>query len=154
MDLERAFVALLNTGLEPRPGHFRLFREAVLEEWRAAQASQTRERAAYQRQTAALQRRLEQLDQAYIYERAIDRDTYTAQRDHLREELAIVRLQINDTDAVIDDFAGYLDFAIEVMQRAGTWWTTAATTDERGEAAGDAVSHRIDLEEGPISRTG
>ena len=55
--------------------------------------------------------RLDRIDEAFLHERSIDRQTYERQRDQLREQVALAEIELND--AVLDqlDIDGVLAFA-------------------------------------------
>jgi hypothetical protein len=46
--------------------------------------------------------RLDRIDEAFLHERSIDRQTYERQRDQLREQLALAEIEL--ADAVLDQF--------------------------------------------------
>jgi DNA invertase Pin-like site-specific DNA recombinase len=94
-DVESLFVAHLER-FKPDPGYVRLFREIVLDVWRS---EQTRARDVEKLRTervASIQRRLDRLEEAFIYEQSIDHATYDKQRDRLLEELTIANLDLHD----------------------------------------------------------
>jgi len=66
--------------------------------------------------------RLDRIDEAFLHERSIDRQTYERQRDQLREQLALVEIELND--AVLDqlDVDGVLAFAEHVVTNAARLW--------------------------------
>jgi hypothetical protein len=47
--------------------------------------------AGIERKQKAIREKLDRLDQAFLFERSIDIDTYDRHRDRLREELTLVR---------------------------------------------------------------
>jgi hypothetical protein len=53
-------------------------------------------REAYQQRVEHLNSRLKPLNEAFIYERAIDQRTYDEQRSELRDLLAVAEIQMND----------------------------------------------------------
>jgi hypothetical protein len=66
--------------------------------------------------------RLDRIDEAFLHERSIDRQTYERQRDQLREQLALAEIELND--AVLDqlDIDGVLAFAEHVVTNAARLW--------------------------------
>lgn len=62
------------------------------------------------------------IDEAFLHERSIDRQTYERQRDQLREQLALAEIELND--AVLDqlDVDGVLAFAEHVVTNAARLW--------------------------------
>jgi hypothetical protein len=72
----------------------KLFRAVVLDAWaeRESEARGLRER--HESRVKTLQERLELLEDAFIYRRAIDQETFDRQRDKLREELALAEIDV------------------------------------------------------------
>jgi DNA invertase Pin-like site-specific DNA recombinase len=128
--LEQAFLDVLDR-LRPDPAYWALFRASVLNVWQSAKQQHQGTRASITRQIAALERQAEQLDQAFIYNRAIDEQTYHAQRDRLRERLAIARLELNDASEHLRTIDDDLDYAHRLFMGARQLWTDAASTARR-----------------------
>jgi len=72
--------------LQPSPGYMRLLRECVLRIWKARKAAVREELANAERAAKAIQDRLDRLDEAFLFERSIDIDTYDRHAEKLREE--------------------------------------------------------------------
>ena len=88
------------------PAYMRLFREIVLDVWRVEQAQAVNKEAALSARVADVQRKLERLDEVFIYQQAIDRTTYETQRDKLREELTIAEFAAHDAKIEAFDVEG------------------------------------------------
>ena len=88
------------------------------QEWLAAEALVARVRK--------LQAKLDRLEDVFIYDRAIDRDTYTSQLDRLREELALADLELHDARIEGLDVEGVLGFAEFLIANAGRVWAEAS----------------------------
>jgi hypothetical protein len=73
--LEGLFVDELGQ-LQPTPGYMRLVKELVLLAWEHLKAEVGTEGADAERQTKAIQQKLDRLAEAFIYAEAIDQDTY------------------------------------------------------------------------------
>jgi hypothetical protein len=86
--------------LQPSPGYIRLLKESVLRIWKARKAALREELANAERAAKAIQDKLDRLDEAFLFERSIDIDTYDRHAEKLREELTLVR---------IDRHSGQLD---------------------------------------------
>ena len=69
----------------------------------------------------ASQQRLDRIEDAFLHERSIDRQTYERQRDKLREQLSLAEMELSD--AVLDDLdvEGVLGFAEHVLTAAQLW---------------------------------
>jgi hypothetical protein len=62
--------------LQPTPGYMRLLKESVLQVWKARKAAVRDELANAERTAKAIQDKLERLDEAFLFERSIDIETY------------------------------------------------------------------------------
>ena len=89
------FVELLER-LCPQPGYSRLFGQTIIDVWEHKQSEATKLHEKAQRRLAALRGRKERLVEAFIYERAIDRDTYQEQVDKLNEQIALAEIDEQD----------------------------------------------------------
>jgi len=112
--------------LQPTPGYMRLLNESILQIWKARKASVKAELTNAERAAKAIQDKLNRLDEAFLFERSIDIDTYDRHAERLREELTLAR---------IDRHSGYLDeldveailaFAERVLPRAADLWIQAS----------------------------
>ncbi len=74
----------------------------------------------------AIQQKLDKLDEAFLYSEAIDLTTYGRQRDKLREELTLAKID-HHTEAVDElDVEGILAFAERILPRASDLWVQAS----------------------------
>lgn len=128
--LETAFLALLDT-LRPRPGVWRLLEARVLEVWQAEQREAGASRAAARSQLANLQRKLARVDEAFLYDRTIDEPSYRAQRDALRESIALATMEAAQATVDEIDVEGMLAFARIALTQASALWTAATSIEER-----------------------
>ena len=94
-ELETQFVKLLET-LRPKPEFVRLFREVVLDVWKERHTSAATLRTELERRILTLGNRETLLEEAFVFERRVDAATYERQRDKLREELALARIELED----------------------------------------------------------
>src|SRR4051812_27704106 len=62
--------------LQPTPGYMRLLKESVLHIWKARKAAVREELASAERAAKTIQEKLDRLDEAFLFERSIDIDTY------------------------------------------------------------------------------
>jgi hypothetical protein len=86
-----------------------------------------RERTTEQeRRLKAVRQKLDRLDEAFLYSESIDLDTYGRQRDKLREELTLSKIDYH-TEAVEElDVEGILAFAERILPRAADLWVQAS----------------------------
>ena len=74
----------------------------------------------------AIRQRLDKLDEAYLYAETIDAATYSRQRDKLREELTLAKID-HQADAIDElDVEGILAFAERILPRASELWVQAS----------------------------
>jgi hypothetical protein len=67
-----------------------------------------------------------QLDEAFLYSESIDLTSYSRQRDKLREELTLAKIE-HHTEAVDKlDVEGILAFAERILPRASDLWVQAS----------------------------
>jgi hypothetical protein len=61
-----------------------------------------------------------------LYRKEIDRATYERQRDKLREDIALVRIELEDAKLEEIDIEGLLGFAEHVLTNAARLWIEAS----------------------------
>ena len=151
--LDAEFVALLEQ-LQPNAAYMRLFREIVLDVWKQHKADAIQQRKALERRGRELQRRLDRLEETFIYKSSIDQVTYDRQRDKLREEMALAELDVRDARLDELDVEGILSFADHLLTNAARIWAEASLDQRQrlqqvffpdglrfdGEAFGTAVT--------------
>jgi hypothetical protein len=123
--LEGLFVDELER-LQPTPGYMRLLKESVLRVWQERKAAVKTEVDDVERKAKTIQQNLDRLDDAFIFARSIDLDTYERQRDRLREELTLVQIDRHGSQLDELDVAGILAFAERVLPRASDLWVQAS----------------------------
>lgn len=123
--LEGLFVDELER-LQPTPGYMRLLKESVLRVWHQHKASVRGELDDVERKAKALRQKLDRLDEAFIFARAIDLETYERQRDRVREELTLVQIDRHSTQLEALDVEGILAFVERVLPRAADLWVRAS----------------------------
>ena len=151
--LDAEFVALLEQ-LQPNAAYMRLFREIVLDVWKQHEADAIQQRKAVARRGTELRRRLDRLEETFIYKSSIDQATYDRQRDKLREEMALADIELHDAKLDELDVEGILGFADHLLTNAARIWTEASLDQRQrlqqvffpeglqfdGEAFGTAVT--------------
>lgn len=123
-ELEAKFLTLLEH-LRPKPEFLALFRAIVLDIWKAKREDATARRTAAERKMAELKRRKEQLVEAFIYQRAIDQETYKAQLDKLNEGMTLAEMDQHEQRTEELDLEAVLDFAERVALNASRLWLEA-----------------------------
>ncbi len=123
--LEGLFVEELER-LQPTPAYMRLIKESVLRAWHDQKAAIRQAASDNERRVKAIQQRLDRLDEAFIFAKSIDLDTYERQRDKLREELTLAQIDRHATELDELDVEGILAFAERVLPRAADLWVQAS----------------------------
>jgi site-specific DNA recombinase len=116
--------------LQPTPGYMRLLKESVLRIWKARKAAVREELDIVERGAKAIQEKLDRLDEAFLFERSIDIDTYDRHAEKLREELTLARIERHSGHLKELDVEGILAFVERVLPRAADLWVQA-TLDQR-----------------------
>jgi DNA invertase Pin-like site-specific DNA recombinase len=127
--LEARFLELLES-LQPRAEFMALFRAIVLDVWKKRCSGAASLRVSLESRLAVLQRREAQLEDAFVYERRIDAESYERQRDRMRQDIAFVRIELEDARLEEIDVEGLLGFAEHVLGNAARLWLDA-TADQR-----------------------
>jgi hypothetical protein len=117
--LDGAFVDELEL-LQPTPGHMRLVKDRILCVWEQRRAEAKERATEQQRRVSAIQQKLDKLDEAFLYSESIDVTTYGRQRDKLREELTLAKID-HHAEAVDElDVEGILAFAEPICRAPQT----------------------------------
>ncbi len=122
--VEAAFLTHLE-GSKPEPGYLKLFRAIVLDVWRAEQGKARGLRQLRTARVGELQARLERLEEAFIYERAIDKRVYQRQRDRVQQDLASAERDLDDARIRQWDVEGILAFAEHLIANIAAVWLEA-----------------------------
>jgi hypothetical protein len=94
--LEGLFVDELRE-LQPSPGYMRLVKERVLHAWRELREDARTRADEIERRLKTIRQKLDRLDEAFLYERSIDIETYDRQKDRLREEQTLAQIDRHST---------------------------------------------------------
>lgn len=128
--LEELFVDEL-TRLQPTAGFMRLVRDRVLSAWRAMQGDAKQRIAEIERKQKSIREKLDRLDQAFLFERSIDMDTYDRHHDKLREELTLVQMDRHSSELEEMDVEGILAFAERVLPSASNLWVQSSLAQKQ-----------------------
>ena len=123
--LETLFAAELSR-LQPTAGYMRLLKESVTELWKARVVAAREEIAAADQRAKAVQQKLNRLDEAFLYERSIDIETYDRHTEKLREELTLLKIDRHADELDELDVQGVLAFAERVLPRAADLWVQSS----------------------------
>jgi site-specific DNA recombinase len=123
--LEGAFVDELAL-LQPTPGYMRLVKDRILCVWQQRCAEAGERTTEQERRVKTIRQKLDRLDEAFLYSESIDLATYSRQRDKVREELTLSKID-HHTEAVDElDVEGILAFAERILPRASDLWVQAS----------------------------
>ena len=128
--LEELFVDEL-ARLQPTPGFMRLVKDRVLTAWREMQGDARKRIAEIERKQKAIREKLDRLDQAFLFERSIDIDTYDRHRDKLREELTLAQMDRHTAELEEMDVEGILAFAERVLPSASNLWVQSSLAQKQ-----------------------
>ena len=104
----------------------RLVKDRILCVWQQRCAEAGERTAEQERRVKAIRQKLDRLDEAFLYSESIDLATYSRQRDKLREELTLSKID-HHTEAVDElDVEGILAFAERILPRASDLWVQAS----------------------------
>src|SRR4051812_29086669 len=123
--LEELFVDEL-ARLQPTAGFMRLVKDRVLHVWREMKSDAAQRIAEMERKQKAIREKLDRLDQAFLFERTIDIDTYDRHRDKLREELTLAQMDRHSSELEEMDVEGILAFAERVLPSASNLWVQSS----------------------------
>ena len=129
-ELEDRFVTIME-GLKPAPRFVAVFKDVVLQVWHEQRRSLAAKREERERSVATLRSRLESVEQAFLFEKSIDSQTYVAQRDELREHLAVADLALHETQIDELDVEGLVNFAGYALEQAARLWLEASPRQKR-----------------------
>ena len=96
----------------------RVFRAIVMDVWQSRRASAEQIIADLTARLAGLQRREALLEEAFLFARSIGAATYERQRDKVRGEIALARIELEDAKLEEIDLDGVLGFAEHVLGNA------------------------------------
>ena len=125
--LETEFLALLER-LRPEPKFLRLFDAIVRDVWAQRQQMVLQGTAVAERQVENLQSQLIRLDEAHIFDRTVDKQSYLPLRDKLRGDLRDAELELMDESFEDLDIETALTASGEVLSNAAELWRGATLT--------------------------
>ena len=146
--LERQFLELLE-GLRPDQEYLDLFSAIVLDVWRDRRSHVTERRAALERRAQDLKVRKDRVNEVFIYQQAIDRETYEEHVARLNEQIAVTQLELHDARLEELDVEAVLEFARHLILNAAKMWIQASL-DQRQRLQGVLFPEGLTYAEGAI----
>ncbi len=128
--LETAFVDLLDR-LRPDQEWLDVMRRTILVAWRAEHDSAIEQRSQLEAERTRLESQMRRLDEVFIFDQAIDQETYHARRAEVRERLALASLALSQATTDTTDIEGELAEAEFALVHASALWRTAASADAK-----------------------
>jgi hypothetical protein len=100
----------------------RLFHKVVLDVWNAKQADAVKLVQNFEKQVSELKERKKKLNEAFVFQHSIDRETYEQMRAAVDEELAQAELSLSRARMDEIEVEKVLDFAENLLLNpAGVW---------------------------------
>ena len=109
----------------------RVLKEHVFRLWHEHKAEVRRQVREVERRAKAIQQKLDQLDEMFIYARTIGQATYDRQRDKLRERFTLTQIERHASELEGLDVEGILAFAEPVLPNASDLWVRAALNQKQ-----------------------
>ena len=120
-ELESGFVDFLRKQ-QPDAGYLRLFHKVVLDVWEQKQASTIALVRSIEKQVDELRDRKRKLNEAFVFQQAINRDTYEEMGAPLNDELAAAELNLGQARVDEVEVEKVLDSAENLLlNTAGLW---------------------------------
>ena len=122
---ETAFVELLKK-LQPQAEYVALFREVVLDVLKAKQGESIESQTAIERKLRELRSNRDKLEQAHVYQRTIDSETYQRMRTALLSDITLTEMELRESLLDVIDAGEVIEFALNVLVNASNLWKTAS----------------------------
>lgn len=122
--MEALFADFMRT-LQPNAGYMRLYREVVMDVWRTKQGDSQKAQGVVSRKINQLRENKSKLEEAFVYQRAIDAETYKAMRSKLTEDLTLAEMELRDAQSEEIEIETVLDYAEMVLTNASNLWKSA-----------------------------
>ncbi|MBZ5491443.1 MAG: recombinase family protein [Acidobacteriia bacterium] len=117
--------------LQPNAGYMRLYREIVLDVWRKKQGDSQQVQGVVSRKIAELRKNKTKLEEAFIYQKAIDASTYKEMRAKLTEDLTLAEMELREAQAEEIEIETVLDYAEMVLTNASNLWKAAPSEQKQ-----------------------
>ena len=104
----------------------RLLKDSVVKVWKERKSTVQSELQAVEQARQKLQKKLDRLDEAFLFERSIDIDTYDRHADRVREQMTLLKIDEHTAKLEELDVEGILAFAERVLPRTADLWVQAS----------------------------
>ena len=103
-----------------------LFRKVVLDVLRTKQGDAIESEAALERKLRELRSNRDKLEDAFIYQKAIDLETYQRMRTALLSDITLAQMELREASLEAIDAEEVIEFALEVLVNASNLWKTSS----------------------------
>jgi site-specific DNA recombinase len=117
--------------LQPNAAYMRLFRKIVLDVWRKKQGDSQQAQGVLSRKVKELRENKTKLEEAFVYQKAIDAQAIRKMRAKLAEELTVAEMERRDAQAEGIEIEAVLDFAQAVLLNASNLWKAASSEQKQ-----------------------
>ncbi|MFL6388200.1 MAG: hypothetical protein ACJ71U_12015 [Terriglobales bacterium] len=117
--------------LQPNAGYMRLYRQIVLDVRRKKKSHSQKVQGVLSRKVKELRENKTKLEEAYVYRRSIDTETYQSMRAKLAEELTLAEMELRDAQAEETEMEAVLDLAEMVLLNASNLWKSAPSEQKQ-----------------------
>jgi hypothetical protein len=107
------------------------YREIVLDVWRKKQGDSQKAQSVISRKISQLRENKTKLEEAFVYRKSIDDETYTAMRTKLIEDLTLAEMELREAQAEEIEIETVLDYAEMVLTNASNLWKAAPTEQKQ-----------------------
>ena len=87
--------------------------------------------AEIERKQKVVREKLNRLDEAFLYERSIDIETYDRHADKLRQELTLAQIERHSSELEEMDVEGILGFAERILPSASNLWVQSSVAQKQ-----------------------
>ncbi len=120
--LEQGFAQFVER-LTPKPEYVQLFSEIIVDVWKERQSQAVAVHKVLMDRVRELKNRKQLLVEAFVYQKALDKQTYQEQSDKLGEEITLAEIAEQDTRLDELDFEAPVEFAQHVLLNAARIWS-------------------------------
>jgi hypothetical protein len=107
------------------------YREIVLDVWRKKHADSQKVQSVVSRKIAELRENKSKLEEAFVYQKAIDQATYNEMRAKLSADLALAKIELREAQAEEIEIETVLDYAQMVLTNASNLWKAALSEQKQ-----------------------
>jgi site-specific DNA recombinase len=129
-NFEKLFVELLGR-LNPLPEYLKLFKAILLEVWREKQAESVVQIAAIKDRLKKIEWQKQQLIDAFLYRRDINKAIFDEQMFRLKEDTDLAEMELHQLRLEELDVEALLDFSHHVLLSAGPLWMEASLAQKQ-----------------------